>query len=165
VIQVEESVRRKASSDAFEQFYADEFDPIARAVRLSTGGAAEDATQEAFARALASWDRLEGRPWAAAWVARTALNVAKRGLRRRRPPDLPIGLEPDPAEQAIARRDLILALRSLPTRQKESIVLVGILGYSIAEAASAMSCAEGTVKAHLFAARRRLRPLLGSEGG
>ena len=44
---------------------------------------AEDATQEAFARALERWARLRDRPWVGGWVMSTALNVARRMLRRR----------------------------------------------------------------------------------
>src|SRR5712691_11183105 len=43
----------------------------------------EDATQEAFARAFERWDRLAAVPWAGGWVTTTAMNVARRSLRRR----------------------------------------------------------------------------------
>src|SRR5437763_1507062 len=67
------------------ELYASEHDRAFR-VGLALGhdrGRAEDATQEAFARALERWTRLRERPWAGGWVMSTALNVVRRALRRR----------------------------------------------------------------------------------
>jgi RNA polymerase sigma-70 factor, ECF subfamily len=75
----------KADS-AFERFYMNEARGVFTAVYLMCRdrALAEDSTQEAFARALERWDRLDQQPWAAGWAMSTALNVARRSLRRRR---------------------------------------------------------------------------------
>jgi len=75
----------KADS-AFESFYISEAKAVFTAVYMMCRDRqlAEDATQEAFARALERWDRLGQQEWAAGWVVTTALNVARRNLRRRR---------------------------------------------------------------------------------
>jgi hypothetical protein len=71
----------------FQELYEREFGAVYRAAFALCGDRelAQDATQEAFARAMSRWGRLRGEPWAAGWVMTTALNVARRGLRTRRP--------------------------------------------------------------------------------
>jgi RNA polymerase sigma factor (sigma-70 family) len=117
---------------------------------------AEDATQEAFARALERWDRLRGRPWVAGWVTTTAVNVLKRSLRRRPPPE--------PAGQREADADLSLdvwrEVRRLPLRQQQVVVLHYRLDLPVAEVARVMECREGTVRTHLTRARRALREVM-----
>jgi RNA polymerase sigma-70 factor (ECF subfamily) len=51
---------------------------------------AEDATQEAFARAFERWARLRGEPWVVGWIVTTALNILRRTARRT--PDAASGL-------------------------------------------------------------------------
>src|SRR5438034_1000343 len=74
---------------AFEELYDEEAQSVFGAVYLlcRDRALAEDATQEAFARALERWGRLRSAPWAAGWVMTTALNVARRALRRRPAPE------------------------------------------------------------------------------
>jgi RNA polymerase sigma-70 factor (ECF subfamily) len=122
---------------------------------------ARDATQEAFARALARWRRLRGEPWAAGWVMTTALNVARRSLRGR-PGSLPATPSmPDPD----ALVDLRAAVRALPRRQQEAVVLYYLADLPIPEVAAAMGCREGTVRAHLARARTALARSLGASEG
>jgi len=120
---------------------------------------AMDATQEAFARALSRWRRLRGEPWAAGWVMTTALNVARRSLRRRAP-------LPEPAVDHAdleAVLDLRVRIRELPRRQQAAVVLYYLAGLPVAEVAGAMGCREGTVRAHLARARATLARDLGAE--
>jgi RNA polymerase sigma-70 factor, ECF subfamily len=145
----------------FDELYQREFPVVFRAAYALCGDAvaAEDATQEAFARALARWRRLRKEPWAAGWVTTTALNVLKRQLRRSGPVS---GAEEDGAEEnhEAESLDLWAAIRLLPERQREAVVLHYVVDLSIAESAAAMRCEEGTVKAHLSRARQALRHLL-----
>ncbi|MDP9342237.1 MAG: sigma-70 family RNA polymerase sigma factor [Actinomycetota bacterium] len=133
---------------------------------------AQDATQEAFARALSRWRRLRGERWAAGWVMTTALNVARRSLRRRAPTPQPVEASPR------ADLDLLLdvrgAVRALPRRQQTAVVLYYLAGLPVPEVAGAMGCREGTVRAHLAKARAslardlgdpRLRPVPAQEKG
>jgi RNA polymerase sigma-70 factor (ECF subfamily) len=140
----------------FRAMYEREFPAVFRAVRLFCGDAvvAEDATQEAFARALARWKRIGSRPWAAGWVTTTALNVARRSLRRRPTPTVPPEVSPDPDRDE--ELDLIDAIRRLPSRQQEAVALHYLLDLPIADAAAAMGCDPGTVKTHLARARTTL---------
>ena len=118
---------------------------------------AEDATQEAFARALERWGQLRGRPWVAGWITTTALNVTRRSLRRRhfREPTPPVEGDPNLA------LDLWRAVRMLPRRQQQAVVLHYRLDLPVDEVAQAMGCREGTVRTHLARARVALRESMG----
>ena len=58
---------------------------------------------------------------------------------------------------AVRRHDLVRALRSLPPRQREAVVLRFIVDLSEHETAQAMSCAVGTVKSAAARGLERLR--------
>jgi RNA polymerase sigma-70 factor (ECF subfamily) len=79
----------------------------------------------------------------------------------------PIAALPDPAagpaeavERERAWAALGRAVRALPRRQREAFLLRELEGLSVADAAAAMGCAEGSVKTHLFRAQAALRTLL-----
>ena len=147
--------------EEFQVLYERELPNVFRAVLLLCGdrGVAEDAAQEAFARALARWRRLRGQPWVAGWVMTTALNVARRQLRRRGAPE-PVPTDEPDAEDVIDSR---IAIRSLPPRQQEAVALHYLLDLSVADTATAMGCDEGTVKTHLSRARSALRTALATQ--
>jgi len=117
---------------------------------------AEDATQEAFARALERWARLGTQAWAGGWVMSTALNVARRGMRRPRLLGPVPRSDPD-VEQAV---DLWAAVKDLPRRQQEAVVLHYRVGLPVEEIAQVMGCREGTIRTHLARAREVLRAAL-----
>jgi RNA polymerase sigma-70 factor, ECF subfamily len=141
----------------FERFYISEAKAVFTAVYLMCRDRqlAEDATQEAFARALERWDRLEPQPWIAGWVMSTALNAVRRALRRSRA--WPMAREePDPDEAV----DLWPAVRRLPRRQQQAVVLYYRMGVPVREIAQVLGCKEGTVRTHLARAREALRTML-----
>ena len=142
------------TDSAFERFYTNEAKAVFTAAYLMCRDRqlAEDATQEAFARAFERWDRLEPVPWAAGWVTTTALNVARRSLRRRRA--WPMAREAHTPEEAV---DLWTAVRDLPRRQQEAVVLHYRMGVPVQEIAEILGCREGTVRTHLARAREALR--------
>jgi RNA polymerase sigma-70 factor, ECF subfamily len=146
----------KADS-TFERFYVSEAKAVFAAVYLMCRDRqlAEDATQEAFARALERWNRLEPRPWAAGWVMTTALNVARRSLRRRW--SWPMARDARNPEEAV---DLWTAVRRLPRRQQQAVVLYYRMGLPVQEIAQILACKEGTVRTHLMRAREALRLML-----
>jgi RNA polymerase sigma-70 factor (ECF subfamily) len=144
----------------FVKLYQTEHDRVFQVTYALCGDrpTAEDATQEAFARALERWDHLRDQSWAAGWVTSTALNVARRMLRRRRwlPGSGPVDVDPV-ADGAL---DLWQAVRRLPRRQQQAVTLHYAFDLPLAEVAQVMSCREGTVKAHLAHAREALRTRL-----
>src|SRR5262249_55588075 len=69
----------------------------------------------------------------------------------------------DPEQAAIAddrRRALLDALGMLPAEQRAALVLVDMEGYSVADAAIMLDCAEGTVKSRCARGRDRLAGML-----
>lgn len=148
---------------AFFALYEREFGPVFRTVFLLCGNrhVAEEATQEAFVRALERWKRLRDQPWAGGWVTTTAMNVARRALRRRAQAEPEVAA--DDAMDADAAIDLWRAVARLPLRQQQALVLHYRMGLSTAEVAAAMHCAEGTVRGYLTRARESLRDRLQEE--
>jgi DNA-directed RNA polymerase specialized sigma24 family protein len=154
-------VRRKETG--FAEFFETSWDPCLRAVAASTGDMllAEEQVAEAFARAWASWRKVSHHPAPRAWVVRTALNVgASRWRRRAR--ELPLA-DHDVAAPGGAgtRLDTVLltAVRRLPVRQREVIVLRVFLDLDIETTARQLGIAPGTVRAHLSRAVATLREL------
>jgi RNA polymerase sigma-70 factor (ECF subfamily) len=148
-----------AAATEFSAFYAAHRDAVFRAVLLATRHPqrAEDAVQEAFARAYARWDTVRGYDRPRAWVSRVALNVATswwRRLSRERanPPDRPGRPDEGPIDATLVR-----LVWDLPLRQRQVVALRVLADLSIADTAQILGIAEGTVKAQLHRALRRLR--------
>jgi RNA polymerase sigma factor (sigma-70 family) len=92
------------------------------------------------------------------WVAKTALNVARRTMRRDRSPAVSYGESTE--QEPEAALDVHRAVASLPTRQQQAAILYYLLDLPVEEVASEMGCSEGTVKTHLSRAREVLRDRL-----
>lgn len=117
---------------------------------------AEDATQEAFARALERWIRLGREPWVEGWVMRTALNEVRKA--RRRHAEFPPARAERDQHASVELWDLV---RALPRRQQEAVVLYYVGDLDVDQVAAIMGCRNGTVKAHLWRARQELARLMG----
>jgi RNA polymerase sigma factor (sigma-70 family) len=143
----------------FDSFYAAEYPKVYRAARSWTGDhqRALDATQEAFAKALARWGRLAKEDWAAGWVVTTALNLCKKA------PKVAPRRSTQPRDRihlAQQRMDVATALSKLSDRQREAAVLFYIGDLPLPAVAHLMQLSEGTVKSHLARARKTLKDLL-----
>ena len=145
----------------FAGFFADGWESCLRAVAASTGNMAlaEDQVAEAFARAWASWPKVSRHPAPRAWVVRTALNAGASWWHRR-------GRETPLAGHDIAAAGsqgtgldsaVLTALRRLPARQREVIVLRVFLDLDIGTTARQLGIAPGTVRAHQARAMTALR--------
>jgi RNA polymerase sigma factor (sigma-70 family) len=148
-------------SPEFAEFFAASWDPCLRAVAASTGSMtlAEDQTAEAFARAWASWRKVRDHPAPRAWVVRTALNAGASWWRRRSKEAALAGHDVAAADSHTAGLDaaVLAAVRRLPTRQREVIVLRVFLDLDIATTAGQLGIAPGRVRAHLSRAMTALR--------
>ena len=121
---------------------------------------AEDLAQETLSRAWEHWSTVCVHPAPESWAFRTAFNLANSRWRRRR-------IERRARAQLLARgsaastevpnTEVRRAVAGLSPRQREAVVLRFFLDQSVAEAASAMECAEGTVKALTHQAIANLR--------
>ncbi|MGY6548443.1 MAG: RNA polymerase sigma factor [Roseinatronobacter sp.] len=65
----------------------------------------------------------------------------------------------------LALQELNTALRTLPVEQREALLLVGALGFSVEEAAETCGCAPGTIKSRANRGRAALAKLLQLDRG
>ncbi len=142
---------------SFDGFFAREHKRVlAVCIALVGRGAGEDVAQEAFIRAFVRWDKVRTLDRPDAWVRRVAINLATSRARRiaaearaftrwRR-----IAASPMEGESESPFWDEV---RRLPRRQAQAVALHYADDLAVADVAAVMGCAEGTVKAHLHAAR------------
>jgi RNA polymerase sigma-70 factor (ECF subfamily) len=143
---------------------------------LGDAAEAEDATQEAFVKALAALDRFRAgaafRPWLLAIVANTARNRRRAAARRTnlelraRPEEERRPSEPSPEElvlDAERRREVLDALNRLSADDRLVLGARYFLDLGEAEIAALAGVARGTVKSRLSRARARLGRALGGD--
>ncbi len=128
---------------------------------------AEDAVQEALARAWERMDRGVHIDSVTAWVTTVAMNLSRSGLRRiraeRRAKDkIRVLAGTDVGGPTGDRIDVVRALAELPRRQREATILRYYLDLTVQEIARAMNVSEGTAKSTLARARQKLAETLGS---
>lgn len=163
----------RADPRAFAPLYARYVGPVYRYCYLRLGDrvAAEDATSDVFAKALAGLRGYRDGVFAA-WLFRIAHNVVGDVYRRGRPTEqLDVVAQwpdagPTPAEVALAR-DRLAALRAalatLPESYRRAVELQ-MAGWSVAESAAALGISAGALKLLRFRALKRLRALLEQPG-
>ena len=155
-------------SSGFDAFYLATSRPVLGHVYAVTGNLAEaqDAVQEAYARAWQQWARISTYEDPESWVRLVAWRIAADRWRRARrwvtvrarlgPP--PSAAEPSPDAVAIAS-----ALRQLPVGQRRAVVLHHLCDLPVARVADLTGTPVGTVKVWLARARSRLAELLVEE--
>jgi RNA polymerase sigma-70 factor (sigma-E family) len=125
------------------------------AVLLGAQGDAEDVASEAFCELYLRWPRLRDPAAAPAYLRSVVCNLVRMRLRhlqvvRRHPvPGLP---DAGSAEQEVVlredHREVVDALRGLPDRQRQALVLRYWLDLSEADVAATMGISCGSVKSH-----------------
>jgi RNA polymerase sigma-70 factor (ECF subfamily) len=144
------------------------------AVALRTTGDAEDAAdalQEALISAFRRAGSYRSEALVTTWLHRIVVNACLDRLRRRgvRLAALPLadehvagrlGSVSGEPESAARRIDVSAALATLHPDQRAALVLVDMHGYSVAEAAHMLGCAEGTVKSRCSRGRSQLARIL-----
>jgi RNA polymerase sigma-70 factor (sigma-E family) len=129
--------------------------------------AAEDLVQEAFIRLSRSAHRIREPERAAAYLRSIVVNLARdhnrRGLvsLRHRPPA--VTDEPSAEESATAREsrsEVVAALRGLPRRQRDCLVLRYYLDLSVEEIATTLGISANSVKTHVQRGMRALATIL-----
>jgi RNA polymerase sigma-70 factor (ECF subfamily) len=144
--------------------------PHLRAFAISLTGSldrADDLVQETLLRALSNLDRFERGTNLQAWMFTILRNLFHSEYRkRRREVEDPDGVY---AEQLTSQpeqgarldfEDFRSALATLPSEQREALLLVGASGFSYEETAAICGCAVGTVKSRVNRARSRLSGML-----
>ena len=153
------SVHERNFAD-FEEFFEETSRGIAAFVAVSTGDPwiAEDATQEAFARALDRWDSVRRMDRPDLWVIRVATRAAIDAWRKRRreaPPN--DGASASPTDDAIRALWLRWGLSQLTATERAMLVLRHRDGLSVSEVAQLLDYSPHTVTKYLKRSMRKLR--------
>jgi RNA polymerase sigma-70 factor (sigma-E family) len=137
------------------------------ALLLRDVATAEEVVQDSFVAMHDGWRRLRDNDKALSYLRQSVVNRSRSVLRHRvvvdrnapkPPPDMPS------AEQGaitlLERSAVVTALRTLPPRQREALVLRFYGDLSEAQIAAAMGISKGAVKSHTARAMTALRSVL-----
>jgi RNA polymerase sigma-70 factor (sigma-E family) len=154
----------------FGRFAARVAPSLVRSGYLLTGdrGHAEDLAQVTLWRTARRWGELSGSPDAYAHEVLVNLSRDRRRSLMRRPRevaelDVVVDRGYDGMEALLERNAMVQAVRLLPRRQREVVVLRFFLDLSVAQAAAALGASEGTVKSYTARAIAQLRVLLSED--
>lgn len=148
----------RGDADAFGELCNGLLDDVWRYCWSLTGDRhlADEATQETFARATTAIAHYRGDAPVRLWLvvlARRSVGSAIAAERRR-----PVPAEP--RHVAVADRsaavELDQLLEGLSRDMREAFVLTQVLGFSYADAATALECPVGTIRSRVFRARELL---------
>jgi len=156
-------------ADDFTGLFVGHYQQLLRLAVLFLGDvpAAEDVVQEAFIRVHGALRRRRVDD-PVAYLRQTVVNLCRSDLRRRlvarrhAPKPLPDAASAeDGASLALRRQEVIWALRSIPVRQREAVVLRYWADLPEASVARLMGVSVGTVKGYTSRGLARLGELLG----
>jgi RNA polymerase sigma-70 factor (sigma-E family) len=159
---------RKRDEDGFASFATAQWFALYRTAFLLCGDhqLAEDLVQATLTKMYLGWRRIAAMEQPNAYARKVLVNQATSWGRRRSASELPtdLGIEAqqtgfaDSVAQSVVVWNAVLAL---PPRQRAVIVLKYYDDLTIAEISDSLQMAQGTVKSHLYEARRSLEARLG----
>ncbi len=146
--------RDRAAAETLEQAYRRLYPSLVRLayVLVDTSDHAEEAVQEAFAKAYPKWDSIENHD---AYMRTCVLNACRRVQRRRRLGRRAPELRTD--DVTLAADHVADVIRALRSPMREMVVLRYYLQMSEPEIADALGMAVGTVKSTLHRARAQMK--------
>lgn len=158
---------RDRDSAAFDEFYRSATPRVVHLVYAATGDltVAQDATQEAFARAWRDWKRVSTHDDPVAWVRTVARRIAisewRSGQARGRAYTRHGARESteSPNDDRVA---VVAALRRLSPVLRETVALHYLADRSLEQISQELEVPVGTVKARLHRGRTQLAELLRS---
>jgi RNA polymerase sigma-70 factor (sigma-E family) len=150
----------------FDEFASARLPAVLRFAAALTGDPdlAKDLVQEVLIRVSGRWPEIGQLDRPEAYIRKMVVNEYL-SWRRRSWRLIPSGLSgqlagrllPDPADGYIERQALMAELAKLSRRRRTALVLRYYEGYSDAEIAEVMGCAQSTVRGHVFKALAALR--------
>ncbi len=154
---------------AVTELYATHYRSLVRLAALLVRdiGTAEEVVQDSFVAMHGGWRRLRDSEKALSYLRQSVVNRSRSVLRHRvvvdrnapkPPPDMPSAEHG--AIALLERSAVIAALRTLPARQREALVLRFYGDMSEAQIADAMQISKGAVKSHTARAMATLRTVL-----
>jgi RNA polymerase sigma-70 factor (ECF subfamily) len=157
---------RMRDAATFDEFYAGTVRRVISQLYVMTGdyAEAEDAAQEAYARAWQRWDQVAGYQDPEAWVRTVAYRIrvsawrktVNRGRAYRRH-----GVSVPVAEISADYVTLVAALRRISENLRRVVVLHYLVGLSVSEIATETGASPSAVKARLSRGRQALSVQLG----
>ena len=160
------------ASEIVTEIYAGHYNQLVRLALLLVHDVqtAEEVVQDAFEAMHKAWRRLRDSEKALSYLRQTVVNRSRSVLRHRKVVDMhppkPAPDEPSAEHAVIAlleRSAVVSALRVLPGRQREAIVLRYYADLSEADIARAMGISRGAVKSHTARAMAALKSILERE--
>ncbi len=153
------------SATEFDEFYAGTAHRIVRQMFLLTGdlSEAEDVVHEAYERARLRWDSVQRAGSPEAWVRTVARRLAVSRWRKARNAALAWHRHGPPTDRPgldALNVDLVAALKTLPEKQRVSIVLHHLADLSVEQVAAETGQGVSAVKAQLTRGRAALAALL-----
>ncbi len=160
------------SDEAVCTLYTTNYQSLVRlsAILVRDAGTAEEVVQDAFVAMHGAWGRLRDTDKALSYLRQSVVNRSRSVLRHRAVVDK---YAPKPAPDApsaeqgaitqLERSAVVAALRTLPTRQREALVLRYYADLSEAQIASTMGISRGAVKSHTARGMSALRTVLEQE--
>jgi RNA polymerase sigma-70 factor (ECF subfamily) len=155
---------------SFEELYVKDYRAVVGLAYALSGSrsTAEDLAQEAFLAAHRSWDRVSTYENPGAWVRRVVANLSVSAFRRRLAEAkalarIGVGERHHLPELPSQDAEFWQAVRSLPRRQSQVVALHYLEDLPVADVATILDMAPGTVKKHLFDGRRELALRLRTE--
>jgi RNA polymerase sigma-70 factor (sigma-E family) len=144
---------REAAHGDITSLYQEHALSLARLALLMLGDAdaAQDVVQDAFLGLFRRWDKLASADAAPAYLRSSVLNGCRTALKKRsRPAPSDVWRPLESAEATLMhteeQRAVLAAIRRLPARQREALVLRYYLEMTEDQAARAMGVSHGTVK-------------------
>jgi RNA polymerase sigma-70 factor (sigma-E family) len=170
--QAHEAAAAWDASDIVTEIYADYYNQLVRLALLLVHDVhtAEEVVQDAFEAMHKAWRRLRDSEKALSYLRQSVVNRSRSVLRHRKVVDMhppkPAPDEPSAEHAVLAlleRSAVVSALRALPGRQREAIVLRYYADLSEADIARAMGISRGAVKSHTARAMAALKSILEQE--
>ena len=154
---------------AVTELYSEHYRALVRlaAMLVRDTPTAEEVVQDAFVAMHGGWQRLRDTGKALAYLRQAVVNRSRSVLRHRTvvdknlqkaPPDMPSAEHG--AMVLLERHAVVAALRDLPDRQREAIVLRYYADLSEADIAATMGISRGAVKSHTSRGMAALRAAL-----
>ncbi len=160
------------ASDVVTEIYMAHYNQLVRLAVMLVHDVqtAEEVVQDAFEAMHLAWRRLRDSEKALSYLRQSIVNKSRSVLRHRKVVELHAP-KPAPDEQSaehaaltlIERSAVTSALRTLPVRQREAIVLRYYGDFSEADIAKAMGISRGAVKSHTARAMAALKSTLERE--
>jgi RNA polymerase sigma-70 factor (sigma-E family) len=154
---------------AVTELYATHYRSLVRlaALLVRDNATAEEVVQDSFVAMHGGWRRLRDSEKALSYLRQSVVNRSRSVLRHRvvvdrnapkPPPDMPSAEHG--AIALLERSAVIAALRTLPARQREALVLRFYADMSEAQIAETMQISKGAVKSHTARGMATLRTVL-----